>query len=183
MDLYREYPLIFLFAGGQVSGFYTRFGFSRMPEIQPCIYVNEGGTAQPLRVSLDTEPVKRLVTAKLQRSGILDARGNPSIYWFHLMYEFPEALYYVPEQDIVFVAEYDKDTADVYDVLSERPVSFDRIEGYVRRPETRKICFHFTPDWLGIEYEPAPRKEDGLYVMGDVLDDADPFRFPVTAHT
>lgn len=184
LDAYTEYPLIFLFAGGQVDGFYTRFGFRRVPEIQPCIYLNENGAVkESQRIALDAEPVKRLMAARLRRSGILDARENPSVYWFHLMYEFGEYIYHIPEHDIVFLAEYDREKAHVYDILSEKPVSFDLIAAYIRKPQTREICFHFTPDWLGIEYQPVPWKEDGLYIIGNVLDGVDPFKFPVTAHT
>ena len=39
LDVYKGYPLLFLFAGGQVDGFYTQFGFRRIPEIQPCVCV------------------------------------------------------------------------------------------------------------------------------------------------
>jgi len=184
LDIYRGYPLIFLFAEGQVDGFYTRFGFRRIPEIQPCLSLEEGrDLKEPRTVPLEAEPVKRLAGAKLRRSDILDARENKTIYRFHLMYEFSEDIYHIPEYDIVFLARYDRERAHVFDILSDRPVSFDRIGAYIRRPQTREVCFHFTPDWLGIEYEPLPWKEDGLYVVGDALDGADPFRFPVTAHT
>lgn len=184
LDIYRGYPLIFLFAEGQVDGFYKRFGFRRIPEIQPCVRVNGIGTVNKSdKIPPEAEPVRRLIGAKLQRSGILDARENPTIYWFHLLYEFPEDIYSIPDHDIVFLAKYDQDTVHVYDILSEKPVSLDQIEAYIRRPETRKICFHFTSDWLGIEYEPDPWKEDGLYVTGNALDGVDPFKFPVTAQT
>ena len=184
LDRYKGYPLIFLFAGGQVSGFYTRFGFRRVPEIQPCIRTHGGGEVREAHhLAWDAEPVRRLTGARLQRSAILDARDNPSVYLFHMLYEFGESIYHIPEYDIVFLAEYDGDTAHIYDILSKNPVSFGRIASYLRRPETREIIFHFTPDWLDGDYEPIPWKEDGMYVIGDVLEGADPFKFPVTAQT
>jgi len=180
----KGYPLVFLFANEDAAGFYPRFGFRQIPQIQPCVCVEDNGAIQtPHRLPVDAEPVRRLAAANLRRSAVLDARGNPSICWFHLLYDFADAIYYIPEHDTLFLAEYEDDTAHVYDVLTESQVDFDSIQPYIQRPQTRKICFHFTPDWLGAAYEPVPWAEGGMYAAGDALGDADPFRFPVTAQT
>lgn len=125
------------------------------------------------------------MAARLQHSSILDARGNDSIYWYHLIYEFAEHIYHIPDRDMVFLAEYEGDTAHVYDIMSEKPVSFNDIMGRIVAPETREVRFHFTPDWLTGDYESGADESGEMYAAGNAIDmlNGASFKFPVTAQT
>ena len=185
LEEYRHIPVVFLFANHKVLDFYPKFGFRRVNEIIPQMDVS--GVSAPLgqanKIDIGSEPLKRLLQARLQHSSIIDARGNIPIYWYHLMYNYSENLYYIEDKDIVFIAKYQDDCAAIIDILSANPVSFHEIAGYVLMPETKKVHFHFTPDWLVKNYEATSNEGEVMFVLGEFPENRVDFKFPVTAHT
>ena len=181
---YREYPLIFLFAGEDVWEFYSKFGFKGTMETIPYRMVQgRGESLEAEKLTLESSHIKRLLESRLQGSSILDARGNQSIYWFHLMYIFGDCLYYIKEKDIVFIAKQNGEEVNVYDVLSTNPVTFDDIKGYLLKDGVEKVRFHFTPDWLVDSYELETLQEDKIFVLGAFPEDLKGYKFPKTAIT
>ncbi len=184
LEEYQHIPVIFLFANHKVLDFYPKFGFRRVNEGIPQINVSR--TSVPMgqvdKIDIKSECLKRLLNAKLQYSSIVDARGNIPIYWYHLMYNYGDNLYYIKDKDIAFIANYRGDRATIVDVLSANPVSFEEIAGYVLKPDTKQVHFHFTPDWLLENYEPTSNEGEVLFVFGEFPENVD-FKFPVTAHT
>jgi predicted N-acetyltransferase YhbS len=184
LEGYKQYPLIFLFASDDVEGYYEKYGFRRVNEVIP--YINVDGskeTAEALRITMESEHIKRILKKKLQHSSVIDARNNESIYWFHMIYNFCESIYYIEEKDIVFIADYNEDVVNLYDVMSEKEVYFDEIKNYILKKNTRQVKFHFTPDWLKVNYETMPNTDNALYVYGKVSKDIAECRFPCTAVT
>lgn len=178
-DEYSDYPLIFLFASDDVSEFYKKFGFRRIDEIFPVMNVlNKFKKVNPINIPLESEQLKRILNSKLQYSSIIDARGNISIHWYHLMYQFSKDIYYIEENDIIFIAKYKNDMVDLFDVLSVNKVSFDEIEKYILKDTTKQVRFHFTPDWLNVNYDVIPRKDKALYVYGEFLNNMSNCIFP-----
>jgi GNAT superfamily N-acetyltransferase len=184
LEEYKQFPLIFLFASDDVSEFYLKCGFRRVNEGVPFINIeNVLQQAEPLKITKESEHIKRLVNRNLQYSAFIDARGNESIYQFHLMYNFADNIFYVEEKDIVFIAEYEDDTVNLYDIMSANQITFDEVKAYILKEDTKKVCFHFTPDWLNVDYEVVKRKDNALYVYGEFLEHMDNCRFPATAVT
>ncbi|HMM19718.1 MAG TPA: GNAT family N-acetyltransferase [Selenomonadales bacterium] len=186
LEEYRHLPLMFLFANPSVLDFYPKFGFRRAKE--SAFRIDASGCCAPrrkaARINAGSEELRRLLRAKLQHSSIIDARGNLPIYWYHLMYNYSENLYYIEEKDVVFIAEYQGDRAVIADVLAACPVNLAEIIGYLADQDTRTIDFKFTPDWLGEKYEALPHEGESLFVRGEFLpEDGPDFQFPVTAHT
>ncbi len=187
LEEYKRFPLIFLFANHSVLDFYPKFGFKRVNESILQVDVPYCCTQKHRaeRISVDSEAIRRLLGTKLQYSSVVDARGNQSVYWFHLMYNFSEGIYYIEDKDIVFIVKYQDDCAMVFDVLSESPIAFEDIREYIQTRDTRKVYFYFTPDWLLSDYKATSNEEgDGImYVSGEFPVDIANFKFPVTAHT
>lgn len=182
---YNEFSLIFLFANQSVLDFYPRFGFRRVEEkifqfdvADDCLPIGK-----VTKINIESECLRRLLTATLQGSSIIDARGNHSIYWFHLLYKYSQNIYYIEEKDIVFIVNYEGECAVVADVLSMNLINFDEIIGYIRRHDTKKVIFNFTPDWLGKDYEATFNEDDIMFVLGEFPVDIADFKFPTTAHT
>jgi N-acetylglutamate synthase-like GNAT family acetyltransferase len=184
LEEYKQFPLIFLFASDDVSGFYVKCGFRRVDESLPFIRMkNVHKSIESIRISRDSEHIKRLLSSKLQHSAIIDARGNESIYRFHLMYNFSDNIFYIEEKDIVFVADYEDDTVNIYDIMSANHITFDEIKHFILKKNTKKVRFHFTPDWLNVEYETEPINDNALYVHGKFLEHMENYKFPATAIT
>lgn len=181
---YKNYTLIFLFASDDVSEFYQKFGFRRVEEKLPFINVEDNhNSAEALKMPISSEKINKLLSSKLQGSSIIDARSNSSIYWFHLMYNFSKNIYYIEEKDVIFIAAYKDDIVDVYDILSEKEITFEEIKNYIIKDKTRKVLFHFTPDWLKVSYDVMPIENNALYAYGEFLLDMKNCKFPETAIT
>jgi hypothetical protein len=184
LDEYNNYPLIFLFASEDVSQFYTKFGFRRVDESIPYInIVNDIVKTKPIKITIESQNINRLLNSNIQYSSIIDARGNPSIYWYHLLYNFKENIYYIQERNIIFIAKYVNHSVELYDVMSESKVAFEEVKSYILKDETNKVYFHFTPDWLDVKYNVMPRKDNALYVYGELLADISRSKFPKTSIT
>ena len=185
LEEYTQFPLIFLFANQSVLDFYPKFSFRRVNESVSRINVSDCCVQirKVAKINIGSECLRRLLDAKLQHSSIVDARGNHSIYWFHLMYNYSKNLYYIEDKDIVLIVKYQGECAIIVDVLSTYTINFDEIIGYILKNDTKKVYFHFTPDWLVGDYEAAPNEDDIMYVLGEFPDDIADFKFPVTAHT
>lgn len=183
LNEYKHFPLLFLYASEDVSEFYLRFGFRRVREGIPSIKVESGSKrTEPIKITVESEHIKRLLNVDLQRSSIIDARENTSIYWYHLMYNFSDNIFYIEEKDIIFIARYENDIVSIYDVLSENRVSFDEIKEYILKADTKQVRFDFTPDWLNVSYE-VTNTDNDLYVYGEFLEYSANCRFPGTAVT
>lgn len=184
LEEYRHIPVIFLFANHKVLDFYPKFGFRRVDEIIPQIYVPQAvaQTGEAVKIDLESADLNRLLKAKLQHSAVVDARGNSQVYWYHLMYNYRDRLYYIKERDVVLIAKYQDDCVVISDILSAAPVTLDELAGYIIKPGINRVRFDFTPDWLVQDYDTIPNEGEVMYVYGDFPQDID-FKFPVTAHT
>lgn len=182
LEEYKNYPLIFLFSGQE--NYYQKYGFKRFDVNIPLIHLSSNDkNVEPINLTLESEPVKRLINGNLQRSAIFDAKGNSTFNWFHLMYIHSENIYYIKEKDVVFLAEYDEDSVDVFDILSESKVDFEEIKEYILKPNTKVVRFHFTPDWLNISYETISDDEDSMYILGSFPTDMTNFKLPIIVQT
>ncbi len=179
---YKDYPVIFLHTSQE--NYYQRFGFKKIDEVIPYININHNEKhVEPMKLTLKDEAIKRLLNGNLQYSSIFDAKGNIPFNWFNLMYINSENIYYIKEKDIIFIAKYDGSAVDVYEVLSEKKVEFEEIKKYILKYDTKKVRFHFMPDWLNISYDIASNEEDAMFVLGEFPKDLTKLKLPVIAQT
>ncbi|MCX7748094.1 MAG: GNAT family N-acetyltransferase [Clostridia bacterium] len=184
LEEYKHFPLIFLFANHDVLNYYPKFGFKPVNQGIPFINVAHFvKKAKAIKITIESDHLKRLIYTKLQHSSILDGRGNPTFYWFHLLYNFNDSIYYIEEKDIIFLANYDHDAVDIFDILTENRIRFEDIQDYILEEGTKKVRFHFTPDWLGLNYNIDSYHGDVMHVLGEFPEDIVNFKFPVTGVT
>jgi len=184
LEEYSEYSLIFLFASDDVAEFYKKFGFIRVDEGIPYINVAENTVFnKPAKLTLESENINKLLNTHTQYSSIIDSRGNPNIYWFHLLYNFKNDIYYIQEKDILFIARYRNRVVDLYDVMSVDKTNFEEIKNHILKEDVNRVNFHFTPDWLDVNYHVQPRKDKAIYIYGDLEADMFSAKFPKTSTT
>lgn len=185
LEEYKDFPLVFLLASDDVSGFYMKLGFKRIKEALPYIDVEEDIKAiEPLKLTLESEELKRLANSEnLKHSALIDGRNNKDFYWYHLLYGAGNHVYYIKEKDIIFIATYKNDEIHIYDILSENKVEFEDIKEYILKANTKKVWFYFTPDCLDVNYSTVAEEENDFYVRGDVIENMDKARFPEMSTT
>ncbi len=172
----------FLFAHEAVLDFYPRFGFKRMAEVQPFIQLAtplRGGT--PCQLLAADHPLLRQRLETRQRSSeILDVAEAAWINLFHLVMEFGNATYYLPEHDAIVVAKQEGDTVLIYDVLCGSDSSFVQVIPDLPFPGATRLEFAFTPDGLGVSYQEGPfvRADDWGYLFGRGIDFGASSKFP-----
>jgi len=103
---------------------------------------------------------------------------------FHFLKDYPDDIYLLPESDIVVVA-YQKDAhLFIADVISRKPITFEKLKAELPFVGIEVIEFGFCPDWLDVKpiWEPVCKTDVMFFVKGEWnLPDA--FRFPATSET
>jgi GNAT superfamily N-acetyltransferase len=177
---------MFLFANDQVLDFYPRFGFQAAPESHFVV-------REPIRAAAALAPRIELDDAEHRK--IFDrvcARGLPATERFgaqnygttllwHATYSHAEDLYYVGERDALIVARATEAALTVYDVIAPHPFDLRSALPKVIREDVTRIEFGFTPERWWPRARPEGQHGE-LFVRGLALP-AEPFRFPVLAHT
>lgn len=182
---YASTPML-LFAHRGVLGFYSKFGFRQAPEAQPSLALTKptGGSACQ-RLTPDSPVLARLLSGRRRVSGIIDARDADYINWFHILMEFPDDIYHIPEHDAIIVARRHERKLVIFDVLGGDGTAFEELLQPLPFASIDSVEFAFTPDWLCPHYDLAPFDADSadsyLYVRG--LDFPTGAKFPYLAMT
>lgn len=182
---YQQYPLILLFANRSVLDYYPKFGFKQVKEnvMQIDVANQDREVKTAVKINIGAQELKQMLAAKLQGSSIIDARGNAAVYWFHLLYNYSENLYYIGDKNVIFIAKYQDESVTIIDVLAEDAVRFDEISSFILKKDTKTVYFGFTPDWLNVHDKVNSNPDDVMYVLGKFPENLPNFKFPLTAHT
>jgi len=171
----------FLFAHEGVLGFYPRFGFKQMTEVQPFIQL-----AAPLRgascetLAVNSPLLRQRLEARQRFSAILDVAEAAWINLFHLVMEFGNATYYLPEHDTIVIAKQKGDTVLIYDLLCSPESSLEHLIPDLPFPGATRLEFAFMPDGLGVSYQQGQfvRGDDWGYLFGRGIDFGADSKFP-----
>lgn len=180
LDKYEGMPA-FLFADEAAFGFYTRFGFEHLSEVQPYIHFATpfagGGFA---KLSMDSPELARLLKNRHRFSQVVDAANAEWINWFHIVMAFQDSLYYLPQYDTLIIAAQKGDIVTVYDVMGDSCVPFEELLRLLPFGSAGRVEFAFTPDWLGVDYLTA---DNDSSLFGKGIDFGPDSRFPCMAAT
>jgi hypothetical protein len=88
-----------------------------------------------------------------------------TINWFHLLYEFSEDLYEIPQLEIMLTARQEHNILTIYDIAARKPVSFAQIIPFLDFEGVDTIKFGFNPDWLLGDYQMGPFKNRWFHEM------------------
>ncbi|KGP91789.1 hypothetical protein N780_15530 [Pontibacillus chungwhensis BH030062] len=143
----------YLFANQSVLDFYPKFGFQ---EVKEQTYSMSYSPPYPYLYSklkkLDGTNLRDLsciyefaadrVSAS-EKFGAINAHG---ILMFHCLYDFPDDIYYIQEDDCIVIFKQQGGTLHLYDIISKEQVQLEKILPKIANGNDLTIIFHFTPE-------------------------------------
>ncbi len=185
----RDYQLVFLFANEHVLDFYPKFGFVQKQET--LFYANGEGFVpafNAIQLSLASNSDYKLLTEFIQRRQPITKKFGADNYshilWWHIIYYYHQCLYYVPALATIVIFEILDGELHIYDILSDRPMTFSTLVPQLIANPIRKIVFYFTPELLDVTYEESEIYTDSpLFVRGSFPEMLNNYKFPALAQT
>jgi GNAT superfamily N-acetyltransferase len=184
LEKYNNIP-VFLGANSRVTKFYPRFGFRPVqtyhPKIQAAI---NNSQCNAIKRGPDDITVIQAIQCRTMYSNTLDSLNTQPIQMFHLLLDYSDAIYHLPDHDTIVVAEQNGDKLFIADVIAKTPISFDTLQKELPFNGIQCVEFGFCPDWLGVdpEWEPVDMAEEPYFICGE-WNLPEKFRFPIISET
>lgn len=161
-----QYDIMYLFANDTVLDFYPRFGFEMVEEFLYTVRADSLTTDTWLRKLDISRPndlhlLEKMIYERMPVSNVFATANSGGITMYHVLNVFTDHLYYSAEDDAVFIFSKEDGTVQLFDVISMAPISFERIVAAITNGVQNEIVFHYTPDYIGLEYSKSPYKRDG----------------------
>ena len=185
--IFAKYPNTpaFLGANPSVTDFYARFGFRPVQTYHPHIEVainNENCNA--VKLSPDDATVIEAIHNRKMRSHTLDSLNTQSIQIFHLLLDYPDAIYHLPNCSAIVVAEQEGDALFIADVIMKMTIPFDTLQKELPFNGVHSVEFGFCPDWLDVnpEWKSVDMVKAPYFIRGE-WNLPEKFRFPTMSET
>ncbi len=189
----KTFEMLFLFANTSVLNFYQQFGYRKILEhsfsTRP---LNSAGVSTLRKLNLDNKDDFNLITRLAQKrtpiSRICGALKYEWLTMFHLIYSYPNHLYYIPELDLLLVYHAKGPATLLVDIIGSQMPAFEHLASFLDLEQSQTIEFGFTPDLLNIKTSAHPEtlaapKNAQLFVRGKFPLENEIFKFPITLHT
>jgi len=191
LDKYlNRVDIMFLFANESVLDFYPKFGFSPHSE---SVFISRSEIPRPAycarKLDIQNEADMVLIRDRLETRTVLTDIFGAADYDFitlwHVLNIFPNNLYYLEEEDVIFLITEGAEKLHVWDVIYRKPFDITAaISKVIKGAGLKSILYYFTPEKLGIKhYDAEIFAESPLFVRGDFPIGGRPFKFPTTAQT
>ena len=184
MSDYADIPA-FLFANKSVLDFYPRFGFRQVQTYRPVLYeIINNDPQKAVKLDADDPVVVDKLNGRSNYSEILDCLNTQPTQRFHLLMDYPDDIYHLPEFDVIVVAYQDNNRLFLADVFSGKPVAFEAIKCSLPFENIDLIEFGFCPDRLDVSpvWEAVPMDHVMFFVKGN-WNLPEVFRFPAMSET
>ncbi|WP_180954133.1 GNAT family N-acetyltransferase [Bacillus sp. M6-12] len=155
--VFEEYEdtcdLIYLFANQSVLDFYPKFGFRAIEETQFSMEYKGGfKQGQDLRRlngynEEDLHFIYHFAADRQPVSNILGTMNTQELLMFYCVNVFHQDVYYIKEHDILAIFQHHGEEMHIFDIISHQNFEFENLLKKTVLAETKKIVFHFTPDF------------------------------------
>lgn len=181
--------MLYLFANDSVLDFYPKFGFTTAVEYQYSKNIakaNEFITAEKLDMSLNHN--RELVVKKINDSiaiSKLSMLKNVGLVMFYCTSFMSNNVYYLREEDVIAIAEFQGDTLHLQDIFSSSEVNLDDIIKALTNKEVKKVVLGFAPkDTDSYCVDLLKENNTTLFVMKDKEDlfKINKLMFPILSH-
>ncbi len=181
---YPDAPM-FLFANPSVLDFYPRFGFRRVYESCPSAVLTVHNPDAPAHRLAPGDPlVWRYLTNNRPASRALHAANLETVEFFHLLLEYSEDIYHMPELDVLVVAAAQAGELFLPYLNKPEGVSFAEVAARLPFTHIHAVRFGFMPDRLDLPcaWTRLESGDEAMFVRG-ALPLPEPFAFPALAKT
>jgi len=153
----NQYDIMYLFANQTVLDFYPKFGFQRASEAQFSIeYTPSNPNVTGLK-KLDgsnknnLDFIYKMASERVPVSNKFGTINTEGISMFYSIYVFPDDTYYVEDEDAIVIFTSEDEQVDIFDIISRKEINLGNILSKITNTNTKKIIFHYTPDYPGIQ--------------------------------
>ena len=184
LSRYPDVPA-YLSANPSVIDFYSLFGFRQVQTFNPEIAMNiDNDPAKAVQLELDDPTFMDFLKGRSCYSKMLDCTNSQSVQIFNLLMEYDEDIYYLPEQDVVAIAQQEGNRLFIADVIAKKPVSFENLKQELPFSGVDVVEFGFCPDLLDVNptWIPANMEDEPFFIRGK-WNLPDKFRFPIMSDT
>lgn len=194
---------IFLFANQSVLEFYPRFGFERQTQYQWSMSM-QAMTGEKESVGKGNKETKKLIIEKLdmkkpEHINLLKncyEKGNPfsklqtvngfGLLMFYCSSFLKDCIYYIPEMDVVVIAELEDGVLYCLDIFCEAGKELNQILSTVAGEKINQVVFKFTPtEQKECKIQRIEDEDDVLFVLKgkENIFAEEKLLFPEIAHT
>jgi predicted N-acetyltransferase YhbS len=153
----QQYDFMYLFANKTVLDFYPKFGFKSVDEYQFSMNyrsrpVDFTGITKldPTKID-DQNFIYQFATERIAVSNVFGTQNVEGLFMYHCINVFGEHLYYLEKEDAIVIFEQEGNQVDIFDIVSKNEVNIQDILSKITNNDSKKIVFHFTPDYEGIQ--------------------------------
>lgn len=159
-DYENKYDIMYLFANHSVLEFYPKFGFSPVQEYQYSIeYRKIGCENRGFVEKLDSTNqehrnlIFQFASERLPVSEKFGTVNTGELLMFYCLNVFTEDVYYVKHENVIVIYQQKEDQLHIFDIVSTQEFNFNNVLRSISSEHTRKIIFHYTPDYEDFTYE------------------------------
>ena len=184
LELYPGTPA-FLAANPSVIDFYPIFEFRQIKTFNPIVDIAvDNLTNSDNKLELDDKLVQEMLYRKRIYSNIMDSVNTQSIQIFHLLMEYSDCIYHLPDCNAIVIARQDGNTLFCADVITEQKITIGELVRELPFSGVSRIKFGFCPDWLGVDFawEQVDSEKEPYFIFGD-WNLPEKFRFPAMSET
>ena len=191
IDKYKDSTdIFFLFANDSVLNFYPKFGFKKYDEfIYESVTDIPGSNYSARKLNINSKTDFLLIQNLLENRILLTKSFGASDYAFitfwHILYVFSDNLFYIEDENIIFIITENRDQIFIWDVIYTKPVEMISIlPKVIKNDRIKSISYYFPPDRLNFKYDKIKiYNESPLFIRGDFKIIGKHFKFPITAQT
>ncbi|WP_433750803.1 GNAT family N-acetyltransferase [Falsibacillus pallidus] len=164
---------MYLFANNSVLEFYPKFGFHAVAESQFRIPFNgKGKNGVATNLSLRDESfVYQFVSERSPTSAQFGTLGTAELFMFYYLNGFDSDMYFIEEENVLAVYQIHGEELHLFDLVSNVPVSYERIFELIATPDVTEIILHFTPEDSDIPWQVHDFKgSEQLFIRSRLMD-------------
>ena len=186
----NDIDFYYLFANDTVTKFYPKFGFNKVEEvifqrtnnIPPSNY---NAVKLNLENSFDKELITDLINKRTDISKLFSAHNYGFITWWYIFNFHSNDLYYLPNENTIFIAGENNNELHIYDVIFEHQLNFElALPKMLKHNKYRSINYYFSPDVVNYNFDNTINSiESPLFIKGKFDLAKKLFKYPYTAQT
>ncbi|GAE29434.1 GNAT family N-acetyltransferase [Alkalihalobacillus hemicellulosilyticus] len=159
---------IYLFSNNNVLDFYPKFGFKPVHEYQFSMECLVDSTEVNTFRKLDGTSVEDLhfiyhfALERIPVSKRFSTANTQELLMYYCIYVFNNHIYYLQDEQAIVIFRQEGHQLDIFDIVSKKEVNINKILSTISNQNTKKIVFHYTPDYQAVNLKREILNEDDL---------------------
>jgi len=182
---------IFLYAHDGVKDFYAKFGFILTHEFEYSLEVkgNEFPITTVEKINLSDYKELKILEERARLGNAysdFQMRNAYPLTMFYSTYFLKDSIYYIPNFDVIVIADYEEDIVIISEILGAKTVALEKIIQAMTKDGIKQVNFGFTPkEKEKFDINQVSVENTSLFVLKSELDITvkNHCMFPALAHT